>query len=69
MRNPQNPDAYRMKPDPSTMKLLLKKREAELQKIIRQMKSDKLQTSPVFRNLEQELESLKSQLTDHEKGQ
>ena len=50
------------------MKLLLKKREAELQKIIRQMKTDKLQTSPVFRNLEQELESLKSQLTDNEKG-
>lgn len=58
-----------MKPDPSRMKLLLKKREAELQKIIRQMKSDKLQTSPVFRSLEQELESLKSQLTDNEKRQ
>jgi hypothetical protein len=53
-----------MKPDPSTMKLLLRKREAELQKIIRQMKHDNLQTSPVYRNLEQELETLKSRLTD-----
>ena len=51
------------------MKLLLKKREVELQKIIRQMKSDKLQTSPVFRNLEQELQSLRRQLTDNEKTQ
>lgn len=58
-----------MKPDPSRMKLLLKKREVELQKIIRQMKTDKLQTSPVFRNLEQELETLRSQLTDNEKTQ
>ena len=58
-----------MKPDPSRMKLLLKKRESELQKIIRQMKSDQLQTSPVFRNLEQELETLRSQLTDNEKRQ
>lgn len=33
------------------------------------MKSDELQTSPVFRNLEQELETLRSQLTDNEKTQ
>jgi hypothetical protein len=52
-----------MKPDPVTMKLLLKKREAELQKIIRQMKQDNLHSSPVYRNLEQELETLKTQLT------
>jgi len=58
-----------MKPDPSTMKALLRKREAELQKIIRQMKTDQLQASPVYRNLEQELENLKSQLTDQEKDQ
>lgn len=51
------------------MKLLLRKRELELQKIIRQMKYDNLQTSPVYRNLEQELETLKSQLTDNEKRQ
>lgn len=53
-----------MKPDPSAMKVLLRKREAELQKIIRQMKHDKLHSSPVYRNLEHELESLKNQLTD-----
>lgn len=52
-----------MKPDPVTMKLLLKKREAELQKIIRQMKQDNLHSSPVYRNLEQELETVKTQLT------
>jgi len=51
------------------MKALLRKREAELQKIIRQMKTDQLQASPVYRNLEQELENLKSQLTDQEKDQ
>jgi hypothetical protein len=56
-----------MKTDPSAMKALLRKREAELQKIIRQMKTDLLQASPVYRNLEHELESLKSQLTDQEK--
>jgi hypothetical protein len=52
-----------MKPDPVTMKLLLKKREAELQKIIRQMKQDNLHSSPVYRNLEQELETVKTQLS------
>jgi hypothetical protein len=56
--------ALLMKPDPSAMKILLRKREAELQKIIRQMKHDKLHSSPVYRNLEHELESLKNQLTD-----
>lgn len=52
-----------MKPDPIAMKLLLRKREMELQKIIRQMKQDKLNSSPVYKNLEEELEKLKSQLT------
>ena len=51
------------------MKFLLRKRETELQKIIRQMKQDNLHTSPVYRNLEQELETLKTQLTDTEKRQ
>lgn len=49
------------------MKLLLRKREGELQKIIRQMKHDNLHSSPVYKNLEQELEDLKNQLTDPEK--
>jgi hypothetical protein len=53
-----------MKPDPVAMKLLLRKREGELQKIIRQMKHDNLHSSPVYKNLEQELEALKSKLTD-----
>ena len=50
------------------MKALLRRREAELQKIIRQMKQDDLQASPVYRNLEHELEVLKSQLTDQQKN-
>jgi hypothetical protein len=52
-----------MKPDPMMMKLLLRKREAELQKIIRQMKQDNLHSSPVYKNLEHELETVKTQLT------
>jgi hypothetical protein len=52
-----------MKPDPMTLKVLLRKREAELQKIIRQMKDDNLHSSPVFRNLENELETLKNQMS------
>jgi hypothetical protein len=51
-----------MKPDPETLKALLKRREVELQKIIRQMKQDNLHSSPVFKNLEQELESVKNKL-------
>lgn len=50
-----------MKPDPIAMKAALKKREVELQKIIRQMKQDNLHSSPVFRNLESELETIKKQ--------
>lgn len=58
-----------MKPDPLAMKFLLQRREAELQKLIRQMKQDKLHSSPVYRNLEEELEAVKTQLTDREKRQ
>jgi len=58
-----------MKPDPQAMKLVLQKREAELQKLIRQMKHDKLHTSPVYRNLEHELETVKKELTGEEKKQ
>ena len=58
-----------MKPDPSAMKLLLRKREMELRNIIKQMKSDKLHSSPVYRSLEQELETLQSRMTDDEKSQ
>ncbi|MBT1702324.1 hypothetical protein [Chryseosolibacter indicus] len=52
-----------MKPDPVAMKNALKKREAELQKIIKQMNQDKLVSSPVYKNLTQELEKVKSKLT------
>jgi hypothetical protein len=53
-----------MKPDPMAMKAALRKREEALQKIIRQMKQDNLHSSPVYRNLEQELETVKTQLTN-----
>lgn len=46
------------------MKLLLRKREMELRNIIKQMKNDKLHSSPVYRSLEQELETLQSRMTD-----
>jgi hypothetical protein len=52
-----------MKPDPMAMKGALRKREVELQKIIRQMKQDNLHSSPVYKNLEQELETVKNKLT------
>lgn len=58
-----------MKPDPLRMKILLRRRETELQKIIRQMKNDNLQSSPVYRNLAEELEALKGQLTGQQKDQ
>ena len=53
-----------MKPDPMVLKAALRKREEELQKIIRQMKQDELHTSPVYKNLEDELENVKTQLVD-----
>jgi hypothetical protein len=53
-----------MKPDPIAMKAILRKRETELKKIILQMKDDKLHSSTVYRNLEQELHSVKTKLTD-----
>lgn len=51
------------------MKILLRKREAELQKLIRQMKHDKLHSSPVYKNLAQELEALKNELTSSDTKQ
>ena len=51
-----------MKPDPVAMKNALKKREAELQKLIQQMKQDNLHSSKVYRNLEHELDNVKSKL-------
>jgi hypothetical protein len=51
-----------MKPDAMTLKALLRKREVELQKIIRQMKQDNLHSSTVYKNLENELETVKHKL-------
>ncbi len=40
----------------------LRKRELELQRLIRQMKFDELHQSQVYRNLEQELQKIKQDL-------
>jgi hypothetical protein len=52
-----------MKPDPVALKNALRKREAELQKLIHQMKQDNLHSSPVFKSLESELNKVKVKLT------
>jgi hypothetical protein len=57
-----------MKPDPIALKNALKKREAELQNIIRQMKQDNLHSSPVYKNLEHELKKVKSTLEVDDNG-
>jgi hypothetical protein len=54
-----------MNPDVRTLRASLQKRELELQRLIRQMKFDQLHQSPVFKNLEMELDSVKSQLSLH----
>jgi len=57
-----------MKPDPTALKNALKKREAELQDIITQMKQDKLHSSRVYKNLEDELETVKSKINVPDKN-
>jgi hypothetical protein len=57
-----------MKPDPIALKNALKKRESELQEIIRQMKMDKLHSSRVYKNLEDELETVKSKISFTDKN-
>ena len=56
-----------MKSDAKALKVTLQKRELELQRLIRQMKLDQLHNSSVYRNLEQELETVKSRLMEEEK--
>lgn len=51
-----------MKSDARALKASLLKRELELQRLIRQMKFDQLHNSHVYKNLELELDSVKSQL-------
>lgn len=53
-----------MKPDINSQKLRLKKRKAELQRLISQMKTDDLDQSVVFKQLEKELITLKSESED-----
>ncbi len=55
-----------MKPDAIAMKQALKKREAELQRLIRQMKDDKLDQGKVYRNLEEELSTVKSRIQNEQ---
>jgi len=52
-----------MKADTPAMKASLQKRELELQRLIRQMKLDQLHNSPVYKNLEKELSTIKIQLS------
>jgi hypothetical protein len=52
-----------MNPDPKATRLALQKRELELRRLLRQMQFDKLHHSPVFKNLETELERIKKELT------
>lgn len=52
-----------MKRDESTQQIAFRKRQIELEKIIRQMKNDELHTSTVYRNLEQELNTVKTKLS------
>jgi hypothetical protein len=51
-----------MNPDPKALRASLLKRELELLRLIRQMKLDQLNKSAVFKNLAQELETLKKQI-------
>jgi len=49
--------------DIKVMKQALRQRELELQQLIRQMKSDRLNNSSVYKNLERELQDIKEKLT------
>ena len=50
-----------MKPEEKSKSALLR-REMEIKRLIRQMELDKLHNSTVFKNLEQELNSIKREL-------
>jgi|GEM_PF-4589029 len=56
-----------MKPSPEELKALRKKREAELQRLLFQMKQDNLMRSTVFKNLENELSHLRNLKEDETK--
>jgi hypothetical protein len=51
-----------MNPDFKALKKALQNRQAELQKLMSQMKSDQLNKSSVYRNLENELSTIREKL-------
>lgn len=51
-----------MNPDPKALRASLLKRELELQRLIRQMKLDQLHKSAVYKNLGEELDTLKKRI-------
>lgn len=51
-----------MNTDTKVDRASLERRESEIQRLIRQMKSDQLHKSPVYHKLEKELSELKNQL-------
>lgn len=53
-----------MKPEEKAKSALIK-REMEIKRLIRQMELDKLHNSAVYKNLEQELNSIKRDLMIH----
>lgn len=57
-----------MNPDAQALKVAFRKRELELEKIIKQMKDDNLQSSTVYRNLEHELKAVKTRLSAPRQG-
>lgn len=56
-----------MKPEEMTNAALVK-REMEIKRLMRQMELDKLHNSTVFKNLEQELKTIKHQLIIQDSG-
>lgn len=51
-----------MNSDVKALKLALRQRELELQQLIRQMKTDQMNHSKVYKNLEEELDSVKNKM-------
>jgi hypothetical protein len=57
-----------MNPDSKALKKALQNRKAELQNLISQMKSDQLNKSSVYRNLENELSTIRETLENNDSG-
>jgi hypothetical protein len=53
-----------IKSDSQRDRSALEKREAEIHRLLRQMKLDNLHNSPVYQKLQQELEILKNKLIE-----